>query len=154
MFVKKIQLFNLLSVNLFQRETNIFKLNRLIKTKECFSRCFSEYTNRLVEEINDILSERGLMSMSDLIRQFDLPTDYLQNLVHQRIIGPSSLNNVKFESSTLYTDNYVRLQQNILLGYLQAALLPVRVNELLRSGRINENLVQSKSKISLISRKT
>ena len=122
-----------------------FRVRRMFvaSTKQIFR--FSEYTNRLVEEINDILSERGLMSMSDLIRQFDLPTDYLQTLVHQRIIGSSSTTtNVKFESSTLYTENYVRLQQNILIGYLQAALLPVRVNELLRQSRMNENLIQSK----------
>ncbi|CAF4218475.1 unnamed protein product, partial [Rotaria sp. Silwood2] len=37
----------------------------------------AEYTNRLVEEINDMLVERGLISFSELIRQFDLPTEYL-----------------------------------------------------------------------------
>ena len=81
--------------------------------------------------------------MSDLIRQFDLPTEYLQSLVHNRIVG-STMNAIKFESGTLYTENYVRLQQNILIGCLQGALLPVRVNEIVKNTRVNENLVQSR----------
>lgn len=105
---------------------------------------FSDYTNRLVEEINDMLNERGLIPFSDLIRQFDLPTDYLNSIVTHRIIG-SSAHNIKFESGTLYTDNYVRLQQNMIIGYLQAAFLPVRVNEITKNTRVNENLIQSNS---------
>ena len=105
----------------------------------------SEYTNRLSEEINDMLVERGLVPFSDLIRQFDLPTEYLNSIITNRIIG-TSLNNVKFESGTLYTENYVRLQQNILIGYLQAAFLPVRISELIKNVRVNENLVQSNEK--------
>ncbi len=106
--------------------------------------CFdsSDYTNRLVEEITDTLVERGLIPFSELIRQYDLPTEYLNSIVINRIIG-SSLNGIKFESGTLYTENYVRLQQNILIGYLQAAFLPVRVNEIIKNTRVNENLIQS-----------
>jgi hypothetical protein len=99
----------------------------------------ADYTNRLIEEINDMLVERGLISFSELIRQFDLPTEYLNTIVINRVIG----NSIKFESGTLYTENYVRLQQNILIGYLQAAFLPVRVNEIIKNTRVNENLIQS-----------
>lgn len=105
----------------------------------------SDYTNRLVEEISDMLVERGLIPFSELIRQFDLPTEYLNSIVISRIIG-SGLNGIKYESGTLYTENYVRLQQNILIGFLQAALLPVRVGEILKTTRVNENLIQSKKK--------
>ncbi|CAF3340008.1 unnamed protein product [Rotaria socialis] len=102
----------------------------------------ADYTNRLIEEITDILVERGLIAFSELIRQFDLPTEYLNSIVTNRIIG-SSQHNIKYESGTLYTENYVRLQQNILIGYLQGALLPLRVNELIKNTCINENLVQN-----------
>ncbi|CAF1053711.1 unnamed protein product [Adineta steineri] len=102
----------------------------------------ADYTNRLVEEINDMLVERGLIPFSELIRQFDLPTEYLNSIVTNRIIGSTS-NGIKFESGTLYTENYVRLQQNILIGCLQAAFLPVRVNEIIKTTRVNENLIQS-----------
>jgi hypothetical protein len=104
---------------------------------------FSEYTGRLIEEINDILMERGLIPISDLIRQFDLPTDYLQSIVANRLVA-SSGNAVKFDAGTLYTDNYVRLQQNTLIGCLQAALLPVRVSDIIKTTRVNENLIQSR----------
>jgi hypothetical protein len=97
----------------------------------------------LVEEINDMLVERGLIAFSELIRQFDLPTEYLNSIVTNRIIAPG-LNGIKFESGTLYTENYVRLQQNILIGCLQGAFLPIRVNEILKTTRVNENLIQSK----------
>ena len=96
-----------------------------------------------------MLVERGLIAFSELIRQFDLPTEYLNTVVISRVIG-SSLNGIKFESGTLYTENYVRLQQNILIGYLQAAFLPVRVNEIIKNTRVNENLIQSN--INLISK--
>jgi hypothetical protein len=86
-----------------------------------------------------MLVERGLISFSELIRQFDLPTEYLNTIIINRVIG----NSIKFESGTLYTENYVRLQQNILIGYLQAAFLPVRVNEIIKNTRVNENLIQS-----------
>ncbi|CAF1259339.1 unnamed protein product [Rotaria magnacalcarata] len=102
----------------------------------------ADYTNRLIEEITDILLERGLIAFSELIRQFDLPTEYLNSILTNRIIG-SSQHNIKYESGTLYTENYVRLQQNILIGYLQGALLPLRVNELIKNTCINENLVQN-----------
>ena len=92
-----------------------------------------------------MLVERGLIPFSELIRQFDLPTEYLNSILINRIIA-SGLNAIKFESGTLYTDNYVRLQQNIIIGYLQAAFLPVRVNEITKNARINENLIQSKNK--------
>ncbi|CAF0952210.1 unnamed protein product [Rotaria sordida] len=102
----------------------------------------AEYTNRLVEEINDMLIERGLIPFSELIRQFDLPTEYLNTILTNRILS-SSIHNIKFESGTLYTENYVRLQQNILIGYLQAAFLPVRINEINKNTRVNENLIQN-----------
>jgi hypothetical protein len=89
-----------------------------------------------------MLVERGLIAFSELIRQFDLPTEYLNSIVINRIIGSGS-NGIKFESGTLYTENYVRLQQNIIMGYLQAALLPIRVNEITKNTRVNENLIQS-----------
>lgn len=88
-----------------------------------------------------MLLERGLIPLSELIRQFDLPTEYLNSIVTNRVIG-SALNGVKFESGTLYTENYVRLQKNTIIGYLQAALLPVRVNEMIKNTRVNENLTQ------------
>lgn len=106
------------------------------------SRSISDYTNRLVEEINDMLVERGLIPFSELIRQFDLPIEYLQSIVTNRVVG-SPLTGIKFESGTLYTENYVRLQQNILIGYLQAAFLPVRINEMIKNTRANDNLIQS-----------
>jgi hypothetical protein len=89
-----------------------------------------------------MLVERGLIPFSELIRQYDLPTEYLNSIVINRIIG----NGIKFESGTLYTENYVRLQQNILIGYLEAAFLPVRVNEIIKNTRVNENLIQSNKK--------
>ncbi|CAF4371093.1 unnamed protein product [Adineta steineri] len=89
-----------------------------------------------------MLVERGLIPFSELIRQFDLPTEYLNSIVTNRIIGSTS-NGIKFESGTLYTENYVRLQQNILIGCLQAAFLPVRANEIIKTTRVNENLIQS-----------
>lgn len=92
-----------------------------------------------------MLVERGLIPFSELIRQFDLPTEYLQSIVTNRIAASSS-HNVQYENGTLYTENYVRLQQNTLIGYLQAALLPVRVSEIIKNTRINENLVQSNKK--------
>ncbi len=98
-----------------------------------------------------MLVERGLIAFSELIRQFDLPTEYLNSIVTNRIIA-SGLNGIKFESGTLYTENYVRLQQNILIGCLQAAFLPIRVNEILKTTRVNENLIQSK-KINLRKKK-
>jgi len=124
--------------NLFLRkfEKHLFVLIE----KKNFS--FSDYTNRLVEEINDMLVERGLISFSELIRQFDLPTEYLTSIVNTRVVG-SSANGIKYESGTLYTENYVRLQQNIVIGYLQAALLPIKVSEVIKNTRINENLIQS-----------
>jgi hypothetical protein len=89
-----------------------------------------------------MLTERGLIPIGELIRQFDLPTEYLNSIITNRIIA-SSFNGIKFESGTLYTENYVRLQQNTLIGHLQAAFLPVRVNDIIKNTRINENLVQS-----------
>ena len=90
-----------------------------------------------------MLVERGLIPFSELIRQFDLPIEYLNTIIINRVVG-SPANGIKFESGTLFTDNYVRLQQNILIGYLQAAFLPVRVNEIIKNTRVNENLIQSK----------
>lgn len=86
-----------------------------------------------------MLVERGLIPFSELIRQFDLPIEYLQSIVTSRVV----LNGIKFESGTLYTENYVRLQQNIIIGYLQAAFLPVRINEIIKNIRVNDNLIQS-----------
>lgn len=89
-----------------------------------------------------MLVERGLIPFSELIRQFDLPIEYLQTIILNRVVG-SPGNGIKFESGTLFTENYVRLQQNIVIGYLQAAFLPIRVNEISKNTRVNENLLQS-----------
>lgn len=38
------------------------------------------YTTRLAEEINEKLSQQGQVSISDLTRQYDLPSDFLQQV--------------------------------------------------------------------------
>lgn len=103
----------------------------------------SQYTERFVEEINDMLNARGLVSMNELIRQYDLPIEYVNSTVTHRIVGASS-SGVKCESGILYTKNYVHLQQNILLGCLEAAFHPLRVTDIMKHTRVNENLIQSK----------
>jgi hypothetical protein len=91
-----------------------------------------------------MLTARGLVSINELIRQFDLPIEYINSIVTNRIISaPSS--RVKCESGTLYTENYVHLQQNILSGCLEAAFVPLHISDIIKHTRVNKNLVQSKS---------
>lgn len=38
------------------------------------------YTQRVAEEINDYLTTHGHVTVGDLTRQYDLPTDFLQSV--------------------------------------------------------------------------
>lgn len=60
---------------------------------------YSQYTNCLVQEINDILNERGYISINELIQQFDLPINYIHFVVKNRIVNVRS-KKVKYLFST------------------------------------------------------
>lgn len=41
------------------------------------------YVRHIAEEINDRLAQQGQVSIADLIRQYDLPGDFLQSVSRQ-----------------------------------------------------------------------
>lgn len=137
-YAKKIQCHALFKDNLYQCKLFVFESSLSFVL-------LSKYTNRFVEEINDLLTVRGLVPMNELIRQYDLPIEYVHSIVTDRIVGAPS-RGVKCKSGILYTKNYVHLQQNILMGCFEAAFHPIRVIDIIKLTGVNENLVQSKYK--------
>ncbi|CAF0946717.1 unnamed protein product [Brachionus calyciflorus] len=97
-----------------------------------------DYMNKISEEINELLNERGSVSISELTNIYNLPTDYLQQIIKPRV---GTIIKGNFDGNILYTLNYVNTQKALLSGLLEASIKPIRFAQLTKEFNLDSGMI-------------
>ena len=105
---------------------------------------FSDYVASLADEVNEKLQEKGVVDISDMTVVFDLPADFLLDVVAKnlgtRIHGQRDLTNPR----VILTDWLVARHRAVLRGSLNASSRPVAIQSLVKLHSLNERLTASR----------
>ncbi|XP_075226731.1 UFM1 specific ligase 1 [Lycorma delicatula] len=89
------------------------------------------YTQHVADEINDYLSAHGHVTIGDLTRQYDLPTDFLQSLVEKNLGKTIHAKQDKQDQRLFFTEAFVTRNKCIVRGALAAITQPTPVTAIL-----------------------
>lgn len=121
--------------------------------------------NKISEEINEILQEKGHVSIAELTNNYELPTEFIQqvrilsfnakiNIFHGivhlffKLITPRIGTIIKgnFDGNILYTHDYVNTQKVKLLGVLEASIKPIRFSQFIKEYGLDSGMIFGKNK--------
>lgn len=115
--------------------------------------------NKISEEINEKLQEKGSVSIAELTNLFELPADFIQQVkfVIQNVRNHSSVNckiyikiiqprlgtiiNGSFDGKIIYTHNYVNNQKALVAGVLESSIKPIRLSHLIKEYNIDSGMI-------------
>lgn len=102
----------------------------------------STYLDSLCEELDEKLSQDGLISISELSKTYDLPGDFLQEQLTKRLGRLLHGRQDDQDPSLIYTETFVRRNTARIRGILSAITKPTPINPILSkfSNRIPEKL--------------
>lgn len=87
----------------------------------------SYYIDGIMEEVNDMLQDAGVVFISDLAYQFSLPFDFIRQALEQRM---STIVQGVLKSDQLYTTSYVESHHARVRGAFAAVMAPTPVSEI------------------------
>ncbi|KAG8269079.1 E3 UFM1-protein ligase 1 [Homalodisca vitripennis] len=96
------------------------------------------YTKHIAEEINERLTQQGQVSIADLTRQYDLPSDFLQSVVEKQLGKVIFAKQDKQDHRLFFTDAFVARNKAIVRGALVAATRPISITAVLNQCGISE----------------
>lgn len=118
-----------------------------------------DYKNRLAEEINERLSTSGIITISELTKSYDLPADFLEEILNERLdetkydvltsIRPQSftrINGVRdpTDHRTIYTHAYMDQYRHRIRGVLLALTKPTSVPSLISKYKFPDKIFNSR----------
>lgn len=102
-----------------------------------------EYMNKIAQEINEMLQERSRITIAELTTVYDLPRDFLLEVLTPRV---GSIINGNFDGDNFYTLNFVNSQRALLAGALEACIKPIRIGQLVKEYNLETAMVFGMSK--------
>ncbi|XP_017466848.1 PREDICTED: E3 UFM1-protein ligase 1 homolog isoform X1 [Rhagoletis zephyria] len=112
-----------------------FKLGQLIS---------EQYITRIAEEINERLSQKGEITISDLAQQFDLPSDFLQHDVVEKHLGKIIRGRQDpANPRVFFTQAYIQRCKAKIRGALKAITRPTNVATILQQINVQEKIFHS-----------
>lgn len=97
-----------------------------------------DYMNKISEDINELLQERGSVSITELTNIYELPADFLNQIVAPRV---GSIIKGNFDGKIIYTFEYVNRQKAILVGALEACIKPVRFSQIIKEHNLDAGMI-------------
>ncbi|GFQ71865.1 hypothetical protein TNCT_696221 [Trichonephila clavata] len=100
-----------------------------------------DYMDHLAEEVNEKLQQSGEITVTEIIKIYDLPVDFLERVLHERL---GTIIQGKVDSSdsrTFFTDSYVAQHTARIRGALSALTRPVPFSSLISHFKFPEKLV-------------
>jgi superoxide dismutase len=101
------------------------------------------YVTRIAEEINEKLLQQGHITIGELTRHYDLPSDFLQTVVEKNLGKIIHGKQDKTDHQVFFTESFVARNRACVRGALAAALQPISVATLLNQCRVEERLFYS-----------
>ncbi|XP_055950269.1 E3 UFM1-protein ligase 1-like [Argiope bruennichi] len=100
----------------------------------------TDYLDHLAEEVNEKLHQSGEISVAEITKQYDLPGDFLEQVLHERL-GTIIQGQVdSSDSRTLFTDSYVAQHTAKIRGALSALTRPVPLSNIISHFKFPEKL--------------
>ncbi|XP_054272372.1 E3 UFM1-protein ligase 1 homolog [Macrosteles quadrilineatus] len=96
------------------------------------------YVKHIAEEINERLAQQGQVSIADLTRQYDLPSDFLQSVVEKNLGKVIHAKQDKQDARMFFTDAFVARNKAVVRGALVAATRPTPVTAIINQCGISE----------------
>ncbi|XP_071954728.1 E3 UFM1-protein ligase 1-like [Antedon mediterranea] len=100
----------------------------------------TEYLERLAEKINDQLQETGQISIAELATTYDLPGDYLTELVERELGRRIDGQMDAYDRGVVFTAAFVARHSAQICGVFSAVTKPVQVHNVLTEFGFQEKL--------------
>ncbi|XP_053949430.1 E3 UFM1-protein ligase 1 homolog [Anastrepha ludens] len=103
-----------------------------------------QYITQIAEEINERLSQKGEITVSDLAQQFDLPSDFLQHDVMEKHLGKIIRGRQDASNPRVFfTQAYTQRCKAKIRGALKAITRPTNVATILQQINVQEKIFHS-----------
>ncbi|GAB6026288.1 hypothetical protein CHUAL_012495 [Chamberlinius hualienensis] len=98
------------------------------------------YLDRIFEEVNEKLQQNGQISVADLTKQYDLPPDFLQQMLRERLgkIVKGQFDLV--DQNIVFTDAFIARHKSRARGALLATTKPTHVNVIINRYGLHERI--------------
>ncbi|CAN0287053.1 unnamed protein product [Lampetra fluviatilis] len=100
----------------------------------------SSYLDRIGEDVNDRLQEAGFVNVSELCKVYDLPTDFLTEVLRERLGSLVSGRGDALDLGVVYTDAFVSRHRARIRGLFTAITRPTSVHNLINQFGFQERL--------------
>ncbi|WAR06782.1 UFL1-like protein [Mya arenaria] len=98
------------------------------------------YLDRLAEEVNDKLQERGHVTIPELTKLYDLPADFLAKNLHSRL-GTIVKGQVdSYDKDVIFTDAFIARMRSQIRGAFSAVTRPIQIGTLIQQYRFQERI--------------
>uniref|UniRef100_A0A5S6R3C3 E3 UFM1-protein ligase 1 homolog n=1 Tax=Trichuris muris TaxID=70415 RepID=A0A5S6R3C3_TRIMR len=119
---------------------------RLVASTPSLTMCLGqlisrEYMARTFSAINESLQRKGRIAMSEITRQYDLPTDFLADAVAEQVGHHIEGFVDPIDSSVIYTHSYFNQQTAILRGALSGCTRMISLKKLVAEFDLAPSLV-------------
>ncbi|XP_074542069.1 E3 UFM1-protein ligase 1 [Halichoeres trimaculatus] len=101
------------------------------------------YLDRLAEEVNDKLQEAGLMSISELCKNYDLPGDFLSEELSKRLGKLIQGEMDQYNRGVIFTPAFVARHKARIRGLFSAITRPTPVSSMIGAFGFQEHLLYS-----------
>ncbi|XP_066999780.1 E3 UFM1-protein ligase 1 homolog [Anabrus simplex] len=98
------------------------------------------YIKRIAQEIDEKLSQQGQITIGELTRHYDLPSDFLQTIIEKELGKSIHGRQDKTDLQVFFTDAFVARNRACVRGALSAATRPTPVSQLLSQCGVPERL--------------
>ncbi|XP_027204338.2 UFM1 specific ligase 1 [Dermatophagoides pteronyssinus] len=101
-----------------------------------------DYKDNLASEIDLHLQESGSLSIGDLSKQYDLPADFLANLIRERLntLIQGQLDN---DARIIYTYDYLARYESQIIGIFSAITKSIALQTIINRYNISEKILTS-----------
>ncbi|KAI8499223.1 E3 UFM1-protein ligase 1 [Branchiostoma belcheri] len=98
------------------------------------------YLDGLAEEVNDLLQENGQVTIGQLTKQYDLPSDFLMEAVLERLGTIIQGQSDPYDKGVIFTDTFVKMHRAQIRGIFSAITRPTPVGNIMNKYGFAEKL--------------
>ncbi|XP_029851488.3 E3 UFM1-protein ligase 1 isoform X2 [Ixodes scapularis] len=99
------------------------------------------YLDTLAEDINEKLQQAGHITFGEITKQYDLPPDFLEDVIHSRLGSTIKGHADPHDRRHIFTDAYVAQHKYRVRGALSAVTRPVSLSSLVNMFQFPEKLL-------------
>ncbi|XP_038655481.1 E3 UFM1-protein ligase 1 isoform X2 [Scyliorhinus canicula] len=99
------------------------------------------YLDQMAEEVNDRLQEAGQVTLAELCKLYDLPADFLTEVLSQRLGNIINGQMDTYDRGVIFTDAFVAQHKARVRGLFSAITRPTPISSLITQYKFQEHLL-------------